>query len=52
MEDALGNPKFNRKNAKPPESRDQGKGAHGKELSKERTTDIPKQRLSEFRKLA
>ncbi len=34
----------------PPEVK--GKRAHGKELSALRTTDIPKQRLSEFRKLA
>lgn len=36
--------------ATPPEVK--GKRAHGKELSKFRTTEIPKQRLSEFRKLA
>jgi hypothetical protein len=29
-----------------------GKRTHGKELSEVRTTEIPKQRLSEFRKLA
>ena len=34
----------------PPEVK--GKRAHGKELSEVRTTEIPRQRLSEFRKLA